>query len=259
MAVDAVAAATVLLLRDAPDHVETLLMRRHMATRAFPGAYVFPGGKVERSDRELPPARWQSSRTLGWWRVELDVDSEAAALGFLVAAVRETFEEAGVLLAFHHGGRPVSREDLACRAWVRARDRLANRVVTSDWSSWLASQDLILDLDALRLWSWWVTPADRPHRFDTRFFAARLPSGQIAEHDQQEITEMRWLSPGRALERSTEGTLPLRNATVRNLEVLARFRSSREALHAAGSGQLDRRRNGPAPDPAGEADHRQPR
>ena len=247
MIANAVAAATVLLLRDGPNHVETLLMRRHTATRAFPGAYVFPGGVVDRSDRELPPTCWRTSRPLQWWRDELKVPSEAAALGFLVAAIRETFEEAGVLLASHHDGRPVSREDLASQVWVGARKQLTSRDVKLDWAEWLVSEDLILDLDALQFWSWWVTPVSSPYRFDTRFFAARFPAGQVAEHDQQEITQLRWLSPRSALERFGRQTLPLREPTVRNLEVLDGFRSSREALRAASLGELDRRRKGPPP------------
>ena len=246
MAVNAVDAATVVLLRDqGRGYLETLLMRRPTAARAFPGVFVFPGGKVERSDQQLSPSRWSSVRDLRWWRDELDAVTEDAALGYLVAAIRETFEEAGVLLAQHSDGRPVGKQYLDRPSVMAARAELSTRDTAWDWSAWLASEGLVLDFDALRFWSWWVTPRTSPYRFDTRFFVARLPHGQVARLDQQELTEIRWLPPRAALEGFADRSLPLLNPTARTIEILAGFESTEEALCAAASGRVDRRRNGP--------------
>ena len=246
MAVNAVDAATVVLLRDqGKGYLETLLMRRPTAARAFPGVFVFPGGKVEWSDQQLSPSRWSSARDLRWWREELDAATEDAALGYLVAAIRETFEEAGVLFAQHSDGRPVGKHYLDRPSVMAARAGLSTHNTACDWSAWLSSEGLVLDFDALRFWSWWVTPRTSPYRFDTRFFVARQPDDQVARVDQQELTEIRWLPPRDALEGFADRSLPLLNPTARTIELLAEFESTEEALCAAASGRVDRRRNGP--------------
>jgi 8-oxo-dGTP pyrophosphatase MutT (NUDIX family) len=195
-------AATVVLLRDAPGVPEVLLLRRHARSGFAAGAWVFPGGVVDPGDRCLDPALWTG----------LDVDAAAAvtgrppdiALGLHVAAVRETFEEAGLLLARRPDGTAPP-----------APER------TLDLLRWLAAAGAVLDLGLLRPYSRWRTPDQEPRRYDTVFFLARAPQGQVAASDRVETTEARWLTPGAALEAHARGELPLIYPTVVTLEELA--------------------------------------
>ncbi len=240
----AVDSSTVVLLRDAPhvdDGMEVLLLQRHTRSKAYAGAFVFPGGKVDDADRWLDEALWTSADLAGR-RQEIGADDEESTLGFLVAAVRETFEESGVLLAHRRDGTPVDGSDLRRASFVTARERLASRDDHWDWTGWLVSEGLTLDLDALVMWAWWVTPVHRPYRFDTRFFAAHLPAEQLATHDEVETTAMRWTPPSRALQEFAEGRVQMRNPTVKNLESLAAFSDPAEAIAAGRRGDVDRRR-----------------
>lgn len=236
-----VASSTVMLVRDGEPGLEVLLLERHLASDFAGGALVFPGGKVDAADTELPAARW-SGPDLGWWCGQLQVDEPAAALGLLVAAVRETFEEAGVLLAHHEDGRPVTAQDLQTAAFVAARRALTDRGAHWDWRPWLAEQRLVLDLGALTAWSWWVTPRGQHRRFDTRFLLARLPVGQVAVHDEVEMTSLRWSAPQAAVELHEQGAATVIFPTRRNLLELARFPDVAAAVAAARAGLVDRRR-----------------
>lgn len=241
---DAVDSSTVVLLKDAPqtsDGMEVLLLQRHTKSKAYAGAFVFPGGKVDDMDRRLDEACW-STDDLARWRSELGAEDDEAAVGFLVAAVRETFEEAGILLAHHRDGSPVSGDDLLQDSFTTARNRLASRDDDWDWTPWLLSERLTLDLDSLVMWAWWVTPVHRPYRFDTRFFAARLPTEQLATHDRVETTAMRWMTPSAALDEFAAGRVQMRNPTVKNLEALTRYPNPATAIDAGRRGDVDRRR-----------------
>jgi len=165
-----------------------------------------------------------------------------AALGFLVAAVRETFEEAGVLLATRRDGTPLTDLDLSTDEFVSARKRLGSRAERWDWSPWLREQELTLDLDGLVMWAWWVTPVHSPYRFDTRFFAAVLPEEQVATHDRVETTDMRWTPPDEALRHHEQQLIELRDPTVQNLRALTEHMDARAAVAAARRGAVDRRR-----------------
>ena len=242
-----VPASTVILLRDATavgSAPEVMLLRRHTRSHAFAGAYVFPGGKVEAADRRLDPNYWRAT-DLPQRAQQMGVDDVADALGFLVAAARETFEEAGVLLATRSDGGPLRPAELRSESFLSARQRLASRTDDWHWNEWLQDERLVLDLDALLFWAWWVTPVHLPYRFDTRFFLAVLPESQAVTHDGVETTEMHWLSAARALEAHTRGEVDLRNATKRNLEALVRFRTVEEAQAAIQRGDIDRRRTQP--------------
>lgn len=245
----AVDAATILLLRDAPPGaptpgLEVLLLERHIESDFAGGALVFPGGKVDPADRALPPERW-TGRDPAAWRDTLGADTDGQALGLMVAAVRETFEEADVLLA-SRAGAPVSDADLASPSFVEARRRLASREEAFDWTSWLAEEHLVLDLGALTPWAWWVTPRGQHKRFDTRFFAARLPAEQSAAHDDVEMTALRWTSPRAALEAQRAGDVTVIYPTRKNLEALAEHASADAAWAAAERGDVDRRRIEPS-------------
>jgi 8-oxo-dGTP pyrophosphatase MutT (NUDIX family) len=243
----AVDSSTVVLLRgsdDAAVPMEVLLLERHKKSKAYAGAFVFPGGKVDDTDRWMDPL-CVAEVDLAHWLQVLGAEDEQAARGFLVASVRETFEEAGVLLAHHRDGTPVSQQDLESPSFVTARARLVSREDNFDWTGWLVQEGLVLAIDQLGLWSWWVTPVHRPYRFDTRFFVAVLPHGQQATVDDYETTSMRWLNPATALAEYEAGNVSMRNPTLRNLEALLPYPSAQAVMDAVHGGQVTVKRMQP--------------
>ena len=238
----AVDAATVVLVRDAVDAggLEVLLLERHLDSDFAGGALVFPGGKVDERDAQLDPARWRGA-DLDRWGVAMGTDP-AGALGLLVAAVRETFEEAGVLLASRSDGSPVTSDDLATDDAMEIRRGLAARGEDVDWRPWLAANGYVLDLGQLGFWSWWVTPEGQHKRFDTRFLLATVPPGQIAQHDAQEITGMRWTRPADALRAQVAGEATVIYPTRCNLAALERYRDVASVQQAVTAGEVDQRR-----------------
>jgi len=216
-------AATVLLVRDGPDGLEVFLLERHLRSDFFGGAYVFPGGKVDEPDAQVDRGCWDGvDPAVVGRRIGAD---PSLALGLLVAAVRETFEEAGVLLASVRSGgalRPVTTADLDSGSFVDARRRLAARGEHWDWRPWLADEGIVLDLGALHPWSWWITPEGQHRRFDTRFFVAALPEAQrdVAAHDDVEATASVWATPAAALAARERGEYQVIFPTRRNLLAL---------------------------------------
>jgi 8-oxo-dGTP pyrophosphatase MutT (NUDIX family) len=211
-------ASTVVLLRDAPPHgLEVFLMKRSGLSDAFGEAYVFPGGKLDGHDSS--PAAIQAldvpANTLTAHLGEPALSSQVAA-GLFVAALRELFEEAGVLLAAG-SARPASLQ-------------------AADWQHWLATPGSVLKASALLPWSRWITPrmaALSKKRFDTRFFLALAPVDQEASHDNFETTASIWLPPKAALLRYYRGDIELAPPQIMSLAHLARYRHAAEALQAA--------------------------
>ena len=237
--VPAVDSASVVLLRDGPPrsedggNVEVLLLERHLDSDFAGGAYVFPGGKVDAADRELDPARW-TGRPLSWWQPRLGAATPNDALGLLVCAVRETFEEAGILLATREDGQALTGDDLSQDSFRRARQQLSDRSQGWDWRGWLEDEALTLDLGCLALWSWWVTPEGQHRRFDTRFFITPLPAGQVAAHDRIETTALVWSRPEDALAEQARGAAVIIFPTRRNLQAL----SGHSSAHVVWEGAL---------------------
>ncbi len=239
-------AVTVIVVRDAPgtgsggDRLEVLLLERHGASAFAPGALVFPGGKLDPTDAQLDPTRVRCTDPERW-ADRLGVAGADAAVAMLVAAVRETFEEAGILLVRGDGAAPALPADLAV-----TRARMAARDGAYDWREWLARHELVLDLDAMAMWSWWLTPQGEPRRYDTRFLVAGLPAGQAATHDEVETTSMRWIRPADALTAHAEGRLHVIFPTRRTLEQLAAHPDAASVLAAARSEAVDLRRIEPS-------------
>lgn len=214
-------AATLVLLRDRPsDGVETLLIQRHTASRFAAGNFVFPGGKVEIDDMPANAealcaglTRGEAARRLG------DVTSPAEALGFWVGAVRETFEEVGILLAYTADGRLLS---LSGERGPRfeAHRRACQRDGSVFWAM-LREERLTLATDRLVYFAHWVTPEESKIRFDTRFFVAPVPPEQTATVDGREIIDCRWLAPEDAIAAGERGEMALRPPTLKNLALLS--------------------------------------
>ena len=210
-------AATLVLLRDrAAGGFEILLMQRHHASKFAAGDFVFPGGKLEADDNPEDAVQWCAGLDLAGAARTLHLEhAPTTALGYWVGAIRETFEEAGVLLATTADGGPV-RLPSARVADYRRAIQADNRAF---WSM-IKTEKLRLATDRLVYFAHWVTPDGLPLRFDTRFFAAPMPDGQEAVSDEHEMISLRWLAPTEALEAHARGELSLRNPTVRNLMLL---------------------------------------
>jgi 8-oxo-dGTP pyrophosphatase MutT (NUDIX family) len=218
------AAATVVLLRDAPGGMEVFMVKRHGLSDVLGGAYVFPGGKVDSADADP-----QQLRQMGAPLDDLHADlaepelDAATAAGYFVAACRETFEEAGVLLAAGAGARQVEAALTHARAGLGFGEMLARLQLRLDWN-------------LLVPWSRWVTPrvpALLNKRFDARFFLALVPSGQEARHDDHEATESFWLHPRDVLEQYWAGEINLAPAQIMSMAALARHPLASDAIAAA--------------------------
>ncbi len=205
-------AASLVLLRDGSAGLEVLLLRRHADSRVMGGVHVFPGGKLDPADCS-PDALAALDLEAGQLPARFDepaLTPEKAA-GLHIAALRETFEEAGLLLAV--GADGAARQALTDRQ--TAGEALADA---------MAALGLRWQASAIRPWSRWITPRHPAAgaAFDTRFFLARLPAGQEARHDGYETTEAVWLAPRQALALHAERRLELVTPQLMSLVKLAR-------------------------------------
>lgn len=217
-------ASTILLLRDgaARREIEVFMMVRHHQIEFQSGALVFPGGSVDAGDREVLANRELHSGGEG-------VDE--AQLVFRIAAIRETFEESGILLARQRGS---SRLIDARRAGeIEAAHRAALCEHETTFARVLADNGLRLSLDELVPYAHWITPEAAPKRFDTWFFLAAAPPDQVGAHDGKESTDSIWVSPREAVEGGASGRFKLPFPTTRNLIKLAKQVSVKAALEDA--------------------------
>ncbi|MFI6816742.1 NUDIX hydrolase [Nonomuraea sp. NPDC050328] len=217
--------ATVALLRDRPGGLEVYLLRRK-ATMAFAaGAYVFPGGSVDPRDTDHALA-WAGPSPAEWAKI-LQSD-ESTARGLVCAAVRETFEESGVLLAGPGPDEVVA--DTTGEDWEADRLALIDRGLA--FADFLDRRELVLRTDLLTAWAHWVTPDVETKRFDTRFFAAALPYGQRTRDVGGEADQVCWTRPREALDRAERGDIFLMPPTYVTLGELAEYGESAAVLAA---------------------------
>jgi 8-oxo-dGTP pyrophosphatase MutT (NUDIX family) len=215
----------VILAREAAAGFELFMVRRHARARAFADAYVFPGGVVRADDFAEQPGDLMAAEALArFGRRGGDPPADAAlALALHRAALRELFEEAGVLLAVDADGRPVEVADADAPDWVARRRAVQAGEVTI--ASLLAADGLTAAPARLHYFSHWITPIGAPRRFDTRFFVAEMPPGQRAADCGIETFDGVWLRPGEALGRYAAGDLPLVFPTRMHLQRLTEPRS----------------------------------
>jgi len=208
-------AATVLLLRDAP-RFEVLMVERHHQIDFAAGALVFPGGKTHAGDHD--PA-W-ADHAVGWESVGAD------GAPLRIAAIREAYEEAGVLLARDATGRIYAGEAaIDVRAAV-AEDRAAFLDVVRELG-------LKLDLAALTIFARWITPPLMAKRFDTWFYLAHAPQAQLVVCDGREAVDAEWIAPGEALDLAASGRRKVIFPTRMNLQLLAESPDAAAAIGAA--------------------------
>lgn len=213
--------ATVVLLRDGADGLEVFLLKRHGQSDVLGGAHVFPGGKVDPGDAEWLPRLDLAPTELHARLGEPDLAPDQAATLF-VSAVRELFEETGLLFA------PVPP--------ARARDAWQALRGGPGFTQLLAPWGLRLTVSELQPWSRWVTPmvsSVTRKRFDTRFFVAAVPPGQEPSHDEHEATASLWLSPRAALRKYWDGAIDLAPPQIMSLAHLARHASVQAVFDAA--------------------------
>ncbi|MDH3205943.1 MAG: hypothetical protein OEO79_04985 [Gemmatimonadota bacterium] len=217
-------------MRDAEAGLEVLLLRRNRHAGFVPRMYVFPGGRVDDSDSDpatLAHLDHLSSATAAQ-RLDL-TNANPPAIAYYLAALREAFEETGILVAALENGSfpPTASEDPAVD---RIRDELMeDRIGFADA---LAHLDCRVSGDRLLYFAHWITPRREPRRFDARFFAARVAADSTPIVDPREMTDALWITPTLALERHARSDLPMILPTVHTLGRLCDFGTSEEALEA---------------------------
>jgi len=219
-------ASTVVLMRDGADGVEAYLLRRQKTMAFAAGMYVFPGGSVDPRDESLPDGAWVGPRPGDWAGILTAEPALAKAL--VCAAVRETFEESGVVLAGADATTVVA--DTTADDWES--DRLALLDRTQSLAEMLDRRGLVLRADLLRPWAHWITPEVEPRRFDTRFFVAALPDGQRTRDVGGEADTVVWMRPADALAAFERDEIGLMPPTAFTLSELAAYDSVAAVLAA---------------------------
>ncbi|MGW1489720.1 NUDIX hydrolase [Streptomyces sp. NPDC002402] len=224
-------AATVMLLRDTADGPAVHMLRRRASMAFAGGAYAYPGGGVDpRDDDHL--VRW-AGPSLQAWADRLGVD-QASAQAIVCAAVRETYEEAGVLLAGETPGTVVG--DTTGDDWEADRRALVERELS--FADFLDRRGLVLRSDLLAAWARWITPEFEPRRYDTWFFVAALPEGQRTRNASTEADRTVWIRPAEGAAGYDKGDLLMMPPTVATLRALEPYRTAADALAAAGEQDL---------------------
>ncbi len=229
-------AATVMLIDDRPD-LQVFMMERHANTVFAGGMWVFPGGAVDATDDSsifqescIHRSDAEASRLMGL---------ASGGIAYYVAAIREAFEEAGILLALKREG--LSPLDLSVDR--RAERFQAHRDDVNDsnrhFMEIIEDEDLVLDAGEMHYIARWITPLGPPRRFDARFFIARMPARQTPIHDDGELVHSRWMSPKDILRRAEAEEMVLMSPTLRMVKNLALFDSAEQVIASASTNQVD--------------------
>jgi 8-oxo-dGTP pyrophosphatase MutT (NUDIX family) len=233
MAVIPKKAATVIVLRDKePEGFDVFLLKRHEKSSFMGGNYVYPGGRVDRDDGSLEICSLSKGMTFEEaQKILRGTFSQEESFAHWVAAIRELFEEAGVLLAYDQKGNLFQLRNRDEREkFLHYRKLLQEGKINI--SEMAQKENLLLALDQLHYYAHWITPEAQSQRFDTRFFLTRYPSGQEASHDQKETTAGIWITPKKALEENLRGDVILSPPTLKTLEDLSRFKSTDEVFNS---------------------------
>ncbi len=209
--------ATVVLVRDGVSLPEVFLVHRHART-SFGASDVFPGGLLEPGDCKVN-AR---SGSLSAKTADRCLALSTGGLDYYSAAIRELFEEAGVLLARKRTSGVYQGNMAAARRQLHAGEL--------SWRDFLEQHDLVLECESLHYFAYWITPRDRPRRFSTRFFMTGLPEGQSATHDGVELTDSRWTTAADAIAANGSGDLALPPPTLATLRDMQELESVNELL-----------------------------
>ena len=229
-------AATVTLVRDAPRGLEVLMLQRSHSLKFMPGVYVFPGGALDAAD---------SSPEMQAMCAGLEDEAASRALGverggiaYWVAAIREAFEEAGILLAYDASGNMVSLHGDAAERYRAHRSSLDER--RGDFGAIVREEGLRLAVDRLTYFGHLITPVRAPRRYDTRFFLAVAPERQEARHDNYETIAQVWVRPQEALDLCARETLNMRFPTIKTLEQFTQCATAAELVAVLSSTRVVR-------------------
>ena len=222
-------AATVILARDTSDGIEVFMMQRTTEVAFAKGMHVFPGGGLDPTDHHPDIASLcvgltdvHASTTLG---------IEQGGLAYWIAAIRECFEEAGLLLGYRYDDELVHLNEHEALRLADLRIALAENKIT--FVDVLKAEQFRVATDKIAYFSHWITMPGRPKRYDTRFFVAQAPVGQVAKQDDYETVGHRWVRPADAIEKSRLGEIDLMFPTIKTLETLSRFATVQELLEFA--------------------------
>ncbi len=213
-------AATVTLVRDGARGLEVLLLQRNFNSGFMPGVYLFPGGALDEEDNADAVAELCAGMDDG--RASAALGLPSGGLAYWAAAIRESFEEAGVLLAYDERGDVVRMNDPAVRERYSAYRAEINEKRLGIVPL-LKAERLRFAADRLTYFSNWITPVGAPRRYDTKFFVAAAPAEQEALHDNHETIHHVWISPAEALEHNRSGKFKMRTPTVRTLEEFVEY------------------------------------
>ncbi len=230
-------AATVMLIDDRPD-LQVYMMERHANTVFAGGMWVFPGGAVDHQDDPGYFADFATHRS--------DADASTlmglsdGGLAYFMAAIRETFEEAGILLALNaQTERPLKLDDSNQARFQTYRDQL--NAGELDLKDILRTESLLADVGQMHYIARWITPFGSPRRFDARFFISMIPSEQIPAHDNGELVNSIWLSPEEILNRAASEDMILMSPTLRMIKNLAAFDSAEQVINAVSQNTVEER------------------
>jgi glyoxylase-like metal-dependent hydrolase (beta-lactamase superfamily II)/8-oxo-dGTP pyrophosphatase MutT (NUDIX family) len=229
-------AATLLLLRDGSLGPEAFLLQRTQDAAFLAGAHVFPGGALDKADRDVRVMRRVAGISDSQASVRLGLES--GGLAYWVAAIRECFEEAGILLAESEEGGGLDARRIAALAQYRGPLHAGKLA----FHEFLEKERLLLAGGALAYFGHWITAPGRARRFDTRFFLALAPGNQAGVHDGTELVDSVWLRPVEALEREARGAMQLVFATKNTLADLQRFARARDAFEHAREAEVETNR-----------------
>ncbi len=218
-------ASTVILVRSHPkESIQVLLVRRHQNQSFMPDVYVFPGGKLEKDDcdpdlEKLAPGSSKEDLCQKLGESDLFLSK---SLGFYFAAIRETYEEVGILPGLAKKNEQISGLELLLQTDpAKYRTQLHSGFIS--FKDLALKHNLKFNFELLLPYSRWITPIEKPVRFDTIFFIAKLSDNQKASHDRIELTESLWISPSEALKRHQAKNLPLMPPTFKTLLELAEY------------------------------------
>ena len=218
-------AATVLLVRDCDNVLEVLMVKRSKRP-PFGNLYVFPGGKIDESDKDLNITNFCNGLNDEQASIKLGVNE--GGLSYWVACVRECFEEVGILLAIKNNGAELDLNGADKHKFDNYRRMLLENKISL--FEICKKENLSLNLNNIEPFSHWITPEIEIKRFDTRFFIAYIPAKQTERHDGNELTDSVWISPKKALDRSLNGEMPMIMPTISNLQQCLEFDSGQKLL-----------------------------
>lgn len=212
------------------------MMERHANTVFAGGMWVFPGGAVDHQDDASYYNHIATHRTDA--EASQIMDLPKGGLAYFMAAIRETFEEAGVLLSLHQDGElPLEIGTRNADRFQTHRDRL--NAANTDLKSILKKESLLADVGQMHYVARWITPFGSPRRFDARFFISRIPSEQVPTHDNGELVNADWLSPKEILARAEAGEMVLMSPTLRMVKSLAAFESADQVIDCVANNPPD--------------------